>query len=168
MSNAENFVNSQLKDSNEIEEKISRYVRVTPTTEEEFLEKYVNEELNIAFTIYPLSKYLDNTKSIQLNRFFGYRYYNLSNGVFDWIKKLCSNHREMVIVAINYGDNEKILDTTACKGCYSAFIIFNATRTHDVTEREARVYIYNSGRGALTKYSLDHFLKYSSDSVYYG
>ena len=59
---------------------------------------------------------------------------------------------------------EYVLGESCCKGCSSKFMLFNATKTGSV-DAEVRAITFNTGRGALTNYWYDEWIKFQKGSI---
>ncbi len=70
-----------------------------------------------------------------------------------------------ICIAIVHGiTGDFVLGESCSKGCSSKFILFNATECSRA-QAEVRAITFNTGRGALTRYWYDRFIKYKPGSI---
>lgn len=78
-------------------------------------------------------------------------------------KELAASVDGICIAIVHTITGDFVLGESCSKGCSSKFILFNATGCYRA-EAEVRAITYNTGRGALSRYWYDKFIKYQPGS----
>lgn len=79
-------------------------------------------------------------------------------------KGLAESVDGICIAIVHSATGDFVLGESCTKGCSSKFILFNAAECPRA-QAEVRVITFNTGRGALTRYWYDRFIKYQPSSI---
>ena len=79
-------------------------------------------------------------------------------------KRLAEGIDGICIAIVSDDLGEYVLGESCNKGCSSKFIIFNAKTTGRV-DAEVRAITFNTGRGALTRYWYDEWIKFQKGAI---
>ena len=99
-------------------------------------------------------------------RYWGYQmvYSYEAKEALEEAKKIAERIDGICIAVVSDNLGEYVLGESCDKGCSSKFILFNAKTTGRV-DAEVRAITYNTGRGALTKYGFDKWIKFQKGSI---
>ena len=79
-------------------------------------------------------------------------------------RKLAVSVDGICIAVVHHATGNFVLGESCSKGCSSKFILFNAAECTRANA-EVRAITFNTGRGALTKYWYDRFVRYQPGSI---
>ena len=93
-------------------------------------------------------------------------YYNANaKDAMEEAKKLAESVDGICIAIVKDPLGEYVLGEHTDKGCSSKFMLFNAAETGRV-DAEVHAITFNTGRGAMSRYWTDRWLKYQKGSIW--
>ncbi len=95
--------------------------------------------------------------------YWSYDFEHGANEVMEEAKKLAESVDGICIAIVHSTTGDYVLGESCTKGCSSKFILFNAAECPRA-QAEVRAITFNTGRGALTRYWYDRFVRYQPGS----
>lgn len=97
-------------------------------------------------------------------KYYDFLYVESAKELMEEAMKLADTINSICIAKITDHLGSYVLGESCVKGCSAKFILFNATNTNRI-DAEYRAVTFNTGRGALTRYWYDRWVKFQRGST---
>lgn len=95
---------------------------------------------------------------------FDMEYYYDAKEAMEEARNLAASVDGICVAVVHHATGSFVLGESCSKGCSSKFILFNAAECKRVNAG-VRAITFNTGRGALTNYWYDRFVRYQPGSI---